>query len=92
MTTESFRDHLNECMQDPLFRREWEAQAPEREIMREIALERAKAGMTQKELAEKIGMRVSNLSRLENGNGNPSIETLARIARGLGKQLQIRFV
>ena len=67
-------------------------QAPEREIMREIALERAKAGMTQKELAEKIGMRVSNLSRLENGNGNPSIETLARIARGLGKQLQIRFV
>lgn len=67
-------------------------QAPEREIMREIALERAKAGMTQKELAEKIGMRVSNLSRLENGNENPSIETLARITRGLGKQLQIRFV
>ena len=90
MTT--FRDYLNENLEDATFRAEWEAQAPEREVMSEIAHERERAGLTQKELAERIGMRQSNLSRLENGNGNPSLQTLAKIARGLGKRLEIRLV
>ena len=37
-------------------------------------------------------MRPSNLCRLENGNGNPSVATLEKIARGLGKKLEINFV
>ncbi|MBS5450045.1 MAG: helix-turn-helix transcriptional regulator [Coriobacteriia bacterium] len=90
MTT--FRDYLDENLNDPAFRAEWEEQAPERAVMREIAFERERAGLTQKELAERIGMRQGNLSRLENGNGNPSIDTLAKIARGLGKRLEIRLV
>ena len=36
-------------------------------------------------------MKASNLSRLENGSGNPSVATLAKIARGLGRRLEIRF-
>ena len=47
--------------------------------------------MTQKELAEKTGIRQSNLSRIENGMCSPTVETLARIAAGLGKQLKIEF-
>ena len=90
MTT--FRDYLDENLNYPAFRAEWEEQAPERAVMREIAFERERAGLTQKELAERIGMRQGNLSRLENGNGNPSIDTLAKIARGLGKRLEIRLV
>ncbi len=90
MTT--FRDYLDENLNDPAFRAEWEEQAPERAVMREIAFEREGAGLTQKELAERVGMRQGNLSRLENGNGNPSINTLAKIARGLGKRLEIRLV
>lgn len=90
MTT--FRDYLDENLNDPAFRAEWEEQAPERAVMREIAFERERAGLTQKELAERVGMRQGNLSRLENGNGNPSINTLAKIARGLGKRLEIRLV
>jgi len=48
--------------------------------------------MTQKELAEKTGIRQSNISRIENGSASPTIDTLARIAAGLGKQLKIDFV
>lgn len=40
--------------------------------------------MTQKELAEKINMSVSQLSRIENGRIKPSVETLWIIARGIG--------
>ena len=49
-------------------------------------------GLTQQELAERCGMKASNLCRLENGNGNPSVATLEKIARGLGRRLEISFV
>ena len=37
-------------------------------------------------------MRPSNLCRIETGNGNPSLTTLKRIAKGLGRKLVIDFV
>ena len=53
---------------------------------------RLEEGLTQKELAERSGLKQSNLCRLENGNSNPSIETLEKVARGLGRRLKISFV
>ena len=47
--------------------------------------------MTQKELAEKTGIRQSNISRIESGTSSPTIDTLSRIAAGLGKKLVIEF-
>ena len=44
------------------------------------------------ELAERTGLRQSNISRIEKGQAMPSIKTLSKIAHGLGKQLQIKFV
>lgn len=87
-----FREYLKKSLEDPEFRAEWEAQAPEREVIRQIVEARLEEGLSQKELAERCGMKPANLSRLENGNGNPSIATLARIAAGLGRQLKISFV
>ena len=61
-------------------------------MMRRIVEARMAEGMTQAELAEACGMKPANLCRLENGNGNPSVATLSKIARGLGRKLQISFV
>lgn len=60
--------------------------------MGSIVEARLAAGLSQKELAERCGMRASNLCLLENGNNNPSVATLAKIARGLRKSLRISFV
>ena len=87
-----FRKHLEASLEDPEFKEEWDAQTVERAIMRQIVEARMEQGMTQAELAEACGMKPSNLCRLENGNGNPSIGTLSRIARGLGRKLEINFV
>lgn len=87
-----FRKHLEDSMRDPEFKREWDAQAAEREVMRQIVEARKDAGMTQAELAEACGMKPANLCRLENGNGNPSVATLSKIAQGLGRRLEISFV
>lgn len=59
--------------------------------MRQIVEARIAEGLSQQELAAKCGMKPSNLCRLENGNGNPSVATLNKIARGLGKRLKISF-
>lgn len=53
---------------------------------------RLEEGLTQKELAERSGLKQSNLCRLENGNSNPSVETLEKVAHGLCRRLKISFV
>ncbi len=88
----NFREHLEESLKEPAFRSEWDEQEAEREVMESIVEARIAAGLSQKELAERCGMKAANLCRLENGNGNPSVATLSKIAHGLGKKLQISFV
>ena len=48
---------------------------------------REEKNMTQKQLAEKIGTRQSNIARLESGNYNPSFQFLQRVAKALDKKL-----
>ena len=45
--------------------------------------------MTQSELARRMGTQTSNISRLESGTYNPSLDFLIRTANSLGKELQI---
>jgi transcriptional regulator with XRE-family HTH domain len=47
--------------------------------------------VSAKELAQRIGIRQSNISRLESGNYNPSLAFLKKVAAGLGKQLHVEF-
>lgn len=81
----------NTTLQDEGFAQEWEEQSAERDVMRQIVEARMEQGLTQQELAERCGMKASNLCRLENGNGNPSVATLEKIARGLGRKLEVSF-
>lgn len=87
-----FKNYLAQQMEDPAFAAEYEAQRPEYEAIRAVIAARLACNMTQKELAEKTGIWQSNISRIENGSASPTIDTLARIAAGLGKQLKIDFV
>lgn len=87
-----FRNHLEKSLEDQNFRQEWNAQSVEREIMRQIVDARMEQGLSQQELAVRCNMKPSNLCRLENGNGNPSVATLVKIASGLGRKLEINFV
>ena len=86
-----FREHLQEMMKDPEFAVEYERTRPEYEVMRAIIGARIESNMTQKELAEKTGIRQSNISRIENGTSSPTVDTLARLAAGMGKRLCIEF-
>ena len=88
----NFRETLNQQLKDPEFRAEWDALEPERQIMRAIIEGREEMDLTQKQLAEVTGITQADISRLENGTGNPSIRTLKRLAAGLGMTLKLEFV
>jgi transcriptional regulator with XRE-family HTH domain len=53
---------------------------------------REKEGLTQRQLAAKVGKPQSTIARIENGNMNVSYGILNEIATSLGKTLEIRFV
>ena len=83
----NFDEYKSELLKNPEVKAEYEALAPEYELMRQIINARIEQNMTQKQLAEKIGTKQSSIARLESGNYNPSYQFLQKIASALGKRL-----
>jgi predicted transcriptional regulator len=83
---------LDKQLEDPKFKKEWERSKPEYEVMKLLVKARSELGMSQGELARRTGIKQSNISRLERGACSPTLDTLAALAQGLGKELKISFV
>ena len=74
---------------DPEFRAEWERTALARAVALAIVRYRAERDFSQRELAERLGMRQPQVARLELGAVNPSMETLMRVSAQLGIEFTI---
>ena len=61
-------------------------------VMQAFATARKESGLTQKELATRTGVDQADISKLENGSRNPSLNLLKRLADGMGMVLRIEFV
>jgi len=85
----SFRDALKDALEDPEFKKEYDSLELEYSIIEQVLKKRLENGLTQKELAEKIGTKQSAIARLESGNSNPSVAFLSKISRALGGKLQV---
>lgn len=77
----------SELLKNPVFKAECDALEPEYELIRQLIKARTEKKMTQKQLAEKIGTKQSNIARLESGNYNPSFQFLQKVAGALDKKL-----
>ena len=88
----SYRDFLKEQLKAPELKAEYDALEPEFAIIQAMINARKTAGLTQKQLAERTGIAQADISRLENGNANPSLKTLQRLAKGMGMRMQIQFI
>jgi len=87
----SYKDVKKRFLADPEFRKEYEALGPEFELIESIIKRRAELEMTQKELADKLGTGQAVISRLESGNANPTLASLAEIAKALDADLHIEL-
>jgi len=65
---------------------------PELQVIKAVHDFRLKNGVSQGELAEKVGTKQTAISRLESGRSNPSIKFLKKLAEALGMRLEIKFV
>lgn len=74
---------------DPEFRAEWERTALARAIAVAVVRFRTDRGLSQRDLASVLGMTQPQVARLERGEVNPSMDTLVRVAAGLGIELTI---
>ena len=77
---------------NPEVQNELKLNETEYRIIEEIILARKERNLTQKDLAEFIGTKQSNISRLESGNYNPTIDFLNKIAVAVGKELKVSIV
>ena len=88
----TFDDMLSKQLQDKELKKEYDAIQPEMDVIRAIVDARTSLNMTQKELAERTGINQADISKLENGTRNPSVNLLKRLAEGMGMVLKIEFV
>ncbi len=87
-----FRKFKEELLKDPEVRMEYEALKPEYEVIRALVSARIEQNLTQEQLAQRSGIRQSNISRIESGTCSPTIATLQQLANGMGKKLHIEFL
>ena len=78
-------------VKNPGFRAEYDAQKPTFELMMAMVEARVNAGLTQQEVAQRIGTSQSAIARLEGWSTNPSINTLLKYAEATGTRLKISF-
>jgi ribosome-binding protein aMBF1 (putative translation factor) len=85
---ELLAEHLKS---DPGFREVWERTALARAVALEVVRYRAEHGLSQRALADRLGMKQPNAARLELGEINPKIETLMMLSTRLGLEFTIRI-
>lgn len=87
----AFESIKEDMLKDEEFRAEYDKLRPRYEAIEQIVRARKEQNVTQAELAKRVGTRKSNISRLESGNYNPSLDFLSKVAESLGKNLSIQL-
>ena len=88
----SYKDYKDKVLSNSEIKAEYDALAPEYDLIQAMIDARISQNMTQKELSDLTGITQADISRIENGTRNPSLTMLKRIAAGLGMQLRLEFL
>lgn len=89
MPLTSFSDLLNEQLTDPQVARLYEQECQRLDAAVAVSHAREQAHLTQGQLAERSGLSRNTIIRIERGTTSPSMKTLGRIARAMGKQVHL---
>ena len=80
-----------DMLADPIAAREYEALGPEYELARSIISYRLAKGLSQRQLAARIGTKQPVISRLESGRSKPSLTLLERVAKALDAKVSVKL-
>ena len=88
---QSWDSFKKELLKDKEFAKEYKRLEPKYRLISQLIGIRLKEGLTQKDMAKKLGTKQSAIARLESGNYNPTLEFLQKTAKALGTKLVINF-
>jgi len=89
--TITFEQLKARLLANPEVKAKYDALAPEFEIAAELLRARLRAGLSQAELAERMGTSQSAIARLESGQTLPSTKTILRYAEATGSRYHVRL-
>ena len=88
----TYKEYKNKCLEDSNLKKEYDDLEPEYDIINAMIKARKEKGLTQKQLSELTGISQADISRIENGTRNPSLEMIKRLATGMGMRLKLEFI
>lgn len=87
----SWREVRDTFLADPEVRQAYQELIPRFAVVRQLIALREQHGWSQRELADRAGMKQPQLARLETGQVEPRLDTLQRLAKAMGCDLQVSF-
>jgi ribosome-binding protein aMBF1 (putative translation factor) len=90
--SKSLKEYRTKLLADPEVKAAYEALEEDYTLARAIIQARRVSGLTQGELAQRMGTTQSVIARLESGKHPPSSQTLQRVAKATGTHLKVQFV
>lgn len=87
----NYKKFKTQLLKDKKIEKDYEKLGPEFDLIVMLIKKRVERGLTQEELARKIGTKQSAISRLESGNYNPSFTFLRKVAKALNSRLKIEI-
>jgi len=92
----SHNDLVKKMLENPSVKKEYDALESEFALLTEMIKARRLAGLSQKEIAQRMGTKQTAIARLESSSGkvkhSPSLATLQRYAKAIGCRLDIKFI
>lgn len=79
-------------MGDDGYRTAYEALEPEFALVEEMIAARGRAGLTQADVAARMGTTQSVVARIESGRNSPNLKTLEKYARAVGMRVSVRLL
>ena len=87
----TLKDIKRELLADPATQAAYESQTAEFDMARELIAARTQAGLTQADVAERMGTTQSTVARLEGGKAAPSLRSLQRYAQAVGRRAVVHL-
>ena len=87
----NWKEHKRKLLEDPEFRKEYEALEPEYKLASDLIRLRLAKGLTQEQLATLLNTKQESIARMESGSSLPSLSTVKKLANALDAELEINL-
>jgi ribosome-binding protein aMBF1 (putative translation factor) len=88
---ESFEKFRRKSLKNPRIKKEYDKLGPRYQLIEQLIQARIKTGLTQKEIAVRMGTKQSALARFEAGNTNPTLKFIQKLAKALDTTFRLKI-